>query len=126
MAKWLSEEWFAQAVRLAADQPLRPGASARMQFVLTGGPQGKTTYYWVVEDGRLVRAGPGELDDAEVTLTQTWEDAEAIHRGELDAAAAFMQGRTKVSGEMGRLLAVLAASSSPEHRAWQKKLAATL
>lgn len=118
MSEWLSEAWFEELRQVLADQPEHPGASARVQFVLVGGPDGEVRYFWVVEDGRVVACSLGDLlDDAELTLTESWEDALAMQRGELDPSAAFMQGRIKVGGSMTRLLALLPLLSSAEHRA---------
>ena len=42
-----------------------------------------------------------------MTLTTAWADAMAIQKGELDANAAFMQGKVKVTGNMAKVLALL-------------------
>jgi putative sterol carrier protein len=39
-----------------------------------------------------------------VTITQDYETAAALSRAELNAQAAFMQGKLKVQGNMGKLL----------------------
>ncbi len=114
MAKWLTQEWLDESTKLAAGQPERPGATARLQYVITDGPDGDVSYYWVVVDGRLVENRLGELVDAEVTLTETHDDAMAIQRGELDANLAFMQGRIKVGGDVAKLMALLPITTSPE------------
>ena len=103
MAKWLTQEWLDEGRKLAEGQPERPGATARMQYVVTGGPDGDVRYYWVLENGKLLESQLGDLPDAEVTLTQSYEDAMRIQKGELDANAAFMQGRVKVTGNMAKL-----------------------
>ena len=41
---------------LSESQPERPGATARMQYVVTGGPDGDVKYYWVLENGKLLEA----------------------------------------------------------------------
>ncbi|HEX4217124.1 MAG TPA: SCP2 sterol-binding domain-containing protein [Acidimicrobiales bacterium] len=122
MAKWLSPAWFDETRALAADQPDRPGASARMQYEVTGGPDGDVKYYWVLEDGHLRESALGVLADAEVTLTTAWPDAVAIQKTELDANAAFMQGRVKVSGDMGKVLALLPITNAPEYRDLQRRI----
>lgn len=124
MAKFLTDEWFAEQRRLSESQPERPGASARMQFEVTGGPDGNVSYFWVLEDGKLLQAELGTLDDAEVTLTQSWDDAVAIQKGELDANAAFMQGRVKVTGNMAKVMSLLPITSSPEYKQLQEELRA--
>ena len=124
MPTWLTQEWMDEQTRLAADQPERPGATARMQYVITGGPNGDVKYYWILEDGHLKENRLGTIDDAEVTLTQSYEDALKVQQGELDEQAAFMQGRVKVVGNMAKLMALLPITSSPEYRELQDKIRA--
>ncbi|MGA3216714.1 MAG: SCP2 sterol-binding domain-containing protein [Acidimicrobiales bacterium] len=119
MAKWLTQEWLDEGRLLAEGQPERPGATARLQYVITDGPEGDIRYYWVLENGKLLESRLGELPDAEVTLTQNYEDAMRIQKGELDANAAFMQGRVKVTGNMAKLLALLPITSSAEYKQLQ-------
>lgn len=122
MPKYLTQEWLDDARALAKDQPERPGASATMQFVVTGGPEGDIKYYWVLENGVLAEASLGELPDAEITLTTSYPDSVAIQKGELDANAAFMQGKTKVTGNMGKLMQLMPLTMSAEYRALQDQV----
>ena len=124
MAKWLSQEWLDEGRKLAEGQPERPGATARMQYVVTGGPDGDVRYYWVLENGKLLESQLGDLPDAEVTLTQSYEDAMRIQKGELDANAAFMQGRVKVTGNMAKLMALLPITNSAEYKQLQTEILA--
>ena len=119
MAKWLTQEWLDEGKALSVSQPERPGATARMQYVVTGGPDGDIKYYWVLENGKLLESQIGDLEDAEVTLTQSYEDAMRIQKGELDANAAFMQGRVKVTGNMAKLMAMLPITNSAEYKQLQ-------
>jgi predicted lipid carrier protein YhbT len=124
MSKWLSQEWLDESRKLAEGQPERPGATARMQYVVTGGPDGDVRYYWVLENGKLLESQLGDLPDAEVTLTQSYEDAMRIQKGELDANAAFMQGRVKVTGNMAKLMALLPITNSAEYKQLQTEIQA--
>ena len=124
MPKWLTQEWLDEQQKLGESQPERPGATARMQYVVTGGPHGDIRYYWLLENGRLVESRLGEISDPEVTLTVTYEDAMMIQKGELDPNAAFMQGRVKVTGNMAKLMALLPITSSPEYKQFQEQLRA--
>ena len=124
MPKYLSQEWLDEARALAKDQPERPGASATMQFVVTGVPDGDAKYYWVLQDGQLAEASVGELPDSEVTMTTSYQDSVAIQKGELDANAAFMQGKTKVTGNMGKLMQLMPLTMSPGYKALQEKVRA--
>ncbi|HEX9546814.1 MAG TPA: SCP2 sterol-binding domain-containing protein, partial [Acidimicrobiales bacterium] len=122
MSKWLSQEWLDETRKMADSQPERPGASAKMQYVVTGGPDGDIKYYWVLENGKLLESNLGELPEVEVTMTQTYEDAMKIQKGELDANAAFMQGRIKVSGNMAKLMALMPLTNAPEYKDLQKQI----
>ena len=52
----------------------------------------------VVIDANGARAGD---DEAEVTLTASAEDFQAMMEGELNPTTAFMTGKLKVDGDMG-------------------------
>jgi putative sterol carrier protein len=122
MPKFLSQEWHDDCRKLAEGQPERPGASARMQYVVTGAPDGDVRYFWLLENGKLIESGLGDMEEAEITLTQSYEDAMAIQKGELDANAAFMQGRVKVTGNMAKLMSLLPITNSPEYKALQGEI----
>ncbi|MBK5289729.1 MAG: SCP2 sterol-binding domain-containing protein [Acidimicrobiia bacterium] len=122
MAKYLSDAWLDEARALAADQPERPGATARMQYVVTGGPDGDIKYWWRLEDGRLLDSATGVIEDPDFTMTLTYEDSVKIQRGELDANAAFMQGRMKVTGNLGALMQLMPLTTSPEYKAVQAEI----
>ena len=56
------------------------------------------------------------------TLTTTYDDSVKIQKGELDPNAAFMQGRMKVTGNMGKLMSLMPLTQSPEYKAIQQKI----
>ena len=122
MEQYLTQEWLDQGRELAKEQPERAGASAKMQYVVTGGPDGPIKYYWVLEDGKLLESQLGVIADADFTMTLTYEDSAAVARGELDANAAFMQGRMKVAGNMGKLMQLLPLTQSAEYLALQEQI----
>ena len=122
MAKYLSQEWLDEGRELAQEFPERPGASARMQYVVTGGPEGDVKYYQVIDNGKMLESQLGEDPDAEFTLTLSYADSVAVQKGELDANAAFMQGRMKVTGNMGKLMSLMPLTQSPEYKAINEKI----
>ncbi len=125
MAKWLSQEWMDESRKMAEGQPERPGATARMQYVITGTgvpDGGEVHYYWILENGKLLDAKVGDLEDPEVTLTMSIEDHKNIQLGTLDANTAFMQGRIKVTGNMAKLMGLLPITNSPEYKALQNEI----
>ena len=122
MPKYLSQEWLDEGRTLAESQPERPGASAKMQYVVTGGPEGDIKYYWVLDNGKLLESHLGEIADADFTLTLSYDDSVKVAQGELDANAAFMQGRMKVAGNMGKLMQLMPLTNSPEYKALQDEI----
>lgn len=122
MAKYLTQEWLDLQKELAAEFPERPGATARMQYVVTGGPDGDVQYYTVIENGKIVESSLGEDAQAEFTLTQSYDDSVKVTKGELDANAAFMQGKVKVTGNMGKLMSLMPLTQSPEYKAIAEKV----
>ena len=124
MAKYLSQEWLDEGRKLSQEFPERPGATARMQFAVTGGPGGDVRYYQVLDNGKILESTLGEDPNADFTITTTYEDSKKIQEGELDANAAFMQGRMKVTGNMGKLMALMPLTQSPEYKAIQEKIRA--
>ncbi|MDP8987428.1 MAG: SCP2 sterol-binding domain-containing protein [Actinomycetota bacterium] len=122
MVKYLSPEWMELNKELAADFPETPGATARLQYVVTGGPDGDVRYHHVIENGRTLELALGDDPEAEVTLTASYADKLDIDRGELDASAAFMQGRVKCSGNMAKVMALLPLTNKPEYQAIQDRM----
>ncbi len=107
MARFLTEEWTKDVVRAAngsdAARSALAGAAITIQQVVTGTPSGDTKYWTKLSDGQLDVA-LGDASDPDVTITQDYETAVAINRGDLVPQAAFMQGKLKISGNMGKML----------------------
>jgi putative sterol carrier protein len=121
--RYLTQEWLDEFRRLAHDQPARPGTSVKVQYHTTGGPHGDVAYYWVIQDGKILEAQLGEMADADFTISQEYDDAGRIQRGELDATTAFMQGKMKVSGNMPRMMALIPLTNSPEWKSLMQRVA---
>ena len=122
MSKYLTQEWLDETAKMGDSQPERPGASARMQYAITGGPEGDIKYYWILENGKILESKLGELPDADFTMTLTYDDSVKVQKGELDPNAAFMQGRMKVTGNMGKLMTLMPLTNSPEYKALQEEI----
>lgn len=122
MPKYLTQEWLDTQRKIAQEFPERPGATAHLQYIVTGGPDGEVRYYWVVENGKVLEDQLGEDPDAEVTMTITWDDSMKMQKGELDETAAFMQGRLKVQGNMGKLMSLMPLTQSAEYKAIKAKI----
>lgn len=116
MVRYLSAEWMALIKELAATFPETPGATARLQYVITGGPDGEVRYHHVVDNGQTVEHALGDDPEAEVTLTSTYDDKMKVDKGELDANAAFMQGRVKITGNIAKVMALLPLTNKAEYQ----------
>ena len=73
------------------------GINAIVLFDLSGEEGGKWTA--TLADGE-VKVEEGETASPSMTLSMDAQDLVAMSNGELNAVAAFMQGRIKVSGDM--------------------------
>jgi len=114
--EFLSEDWVALQRELGAALPARPGASARVQYTVTGAP-GEVVYWLAWEDGRVVDSGLGPDPAAAVMLTTPRALAAELAAGRVEPSVAFMQGRMKTSGDQAALLRVLAVTATPEFEA---------
>jgi putative sterol carrier protein len=122
MAKYLSQEWLDLYQQLAQDFPERAGANATMQYVITGTPDGDVSYVQKIENGKMLESRLGDSEEADFTLSLGYEDSKKIQKGELDANAAFMQGKLKVTGNLGKLMALMPLTQSPEYKEIQGRL----
>lgn len=124
MAAFLSDEWLAGGADPLAVASAEVGLATSIQHVVTGSPFGEVRYGTVVAADGTRTWVVGDLDEPEVSLTDTYANAVKLLRGELDPNAAFMSGVTKVAGHTGRLLEVLAASQGEAYAAARAELAA--
>ncbi len=100
MAGFLTEAWLDDLERAAQRAELDTKGALVLQQVIPDGPDGReVAYALVVRDGR-VTLERGRVADPDLSFTQDLATAEAIHRGELSAQAAFMQGRLRLGGDL--------------------------
>lgn len=125
MTQYLSPTWAEHPFDPAAEAYAAAGGTLRLGRVVTGGPDGDVRYTAVIGEGE-VRYERGVVDDVDVTLTDTYANALAQARGELDPNAAFMRGQTKVSGPTSAVLAILAVTKSELYEVERRKLAGQL
>ncbi len=107
MVRFLSAEWVQELVAALDGSDVRSSVAEvelTLKQVITRGPDGEVSY-WTSFSGGTVSGGLGEPPaPADVTITQDYETAVGLSRGEFKPQAAFMQGRLKVTGNMGKLL----------------------
>lgn len=108
MSTFLSEDYMAEATAAlnasAEFANAMDGVELGLQFVVSDHPSdGELAYYLDINEGNAVM-GRGELENADVTVTNTYETAVGISKGELNTQMAFMTGKLKVAGNMAKLM----------------------
>lgn len=114
----LTQDWLDAQREATAGLPERPGASATIEYRVSGGPEGDVVFHTVLADGRITWSSLGPAEpEPDFTVLVPHAEYLAIVRGELDQNVGFMQGRVKVTGNIGRMLSVLPVTTSAEWRA---------
>jgi SCP-2 sterol transfer family len=100
LAGFLTDAWLDDLEAAARAAKVASAVHLVLQQIVPDGPDGhEVAYALVVADGRL-RVERGRVGAADLTFTQDRATAEAIHRGDLSAQAAFMQGRLRLGGDL--------------------------
>lgn len=106
MARYLSPEWFTE-MRTAASKYQPAGASesgpVTLRETVTGTPDGDVSYLMTITATTIDISLESE-EVADVTFTQDYGTASAMHRGELTTQDAFFAGRVRVAGHLNTLL----------------------
>jgi hypothetical protein len=117
--EWLSDEWVQASGSALAEVVLGPDVQGVVAVELTG--PGGGTYWRRWAGGKVVDGGSGKPETApELTVTLSDVDARAFWKGSWSPSVAFMRGRLKMTGDMGILLPLLAATATPAFAAPQR------
>jgi hypothetical protein len=79
------------------------GVEMSLLFIVTDGPSGDVKQVVDIKDGAAT-VSIGDIDDPTITITAGYDTMAAISKGELNTQMAFMTGKLKVSGDMGKLM----------------------
>lgn len=120
----LSQGWLDLRLEHLGSLPEVEGASARLHHVVSGGPDGDVRFSEVYVDGRLIEASLVPGAEADLELIYKHDVATELATGDLDLVDGFMQGRVKLVGSTGRLMDLLPALQSAEHKAAEAAVAA--
>ena len=100
-------EWIdAYNATVAADDSVRAamkGKNAVLQMLIAEAPGGEIHYWLRIGDG-TVSAALGDAENAEVTISQSYDTAAKVNSGELDGQKAFTQGKVKIKGKMMKMM----------------------
>jgi len=124
VAQFLSQEWLDLQTKYAESLPERQGATARLQYKITGGPGGEVTFHTVIENGRVIENALGEDPQTDFAMTLPYKEFTRVAKGEVDASAMFMQGKLKVVGSARTLLSLMPLTQSAEYRDLTAKVSA--
>ena len=106
--KFLTEEWMsALADHINADEAFKSAiatVSLSLNFVVTEVPDGGDVKYSIALDGGSAAIEPGEIEGGDATITNDFDTATAISKGELNTQMAFMTGKLKVGGDMAKIM----------------------
>lgn len=106
--KFQSEEYFeaANAALKSNEDVLKAskGHNVEVQVVTTDFPEeGEKKTYLRIEKG-VPDVGIGEIEDPDAVISQDYETAVALDKGELNPQTAFMEGRMKVKGNLMKIM----------------------
>jgi putative sterol carrier protein len=109
--KYLSQEWAEEFTARAAAGNTAPykGKNAVLLNVVREVPGGDEVRYVITFADNAVAITMADAENPDVTMTQAYDTAVAINKGELDGQRAFMQGKVKVGGKMVKMMTLRAA-----------------
>ncbi|MEX2587738.1 MAG: SCP2 sterol-binding domain-containing protein [Actinomycetota bacterium] len=106
--KFQSEDYFeaANAALKKDEDALKAskGHNVEVQVITTDFPQeGEKKTYLRIKEG-VPDVGIGELEDPDAVITQDYETAVALDKGELNPQTAFMEGKMKIKGNLMKIM----------------------
>ena len=109
--RFLSDAWADELkARLNANETFRRGigsTNARIQQIITS-PDGERRYWMRTHEG-TIDIGPGDVEQPDATITQDYDTAAALARGELNPMGAYMGGKLKITGNIMMLMGLQSA-----------------
>lgn len=108
MSKFLTAEWLNDlSAALAAHEGFSQAianADISLQFEVTDAPEGAEKTYAIAVKGGAAQVTSGPAENPDVTIANSYDTAAAMAKGELNTQMAFMTGKIKVSGNMGKIM----------------------
>lgn len=105
--KFLSPEWLSEVTTALENhqgfQEAARGMELAIQFNVLESPLGDTGYHLMVTP-QAITIALGVREDLDITISQNYETAAAIMKGDLNVQSAFITGKIKVSGNLAKLM----------------------
>jgi putative sterol carrier protein len=108
VASFLTSDWMSELTTAlnahAGFKSAINNVDLTLQFVIPDAPAGAEGRYYIdVADGKAL-AAPGDAVEPDATITNNYETAVALSKGETNTQMAFMTGKIKVTGNMAKLM----------------------
>ncbi|HVL50706.1 MAG TPA: SCP2 sterol-binding domain-containing protein [Actinomycetota bacterium] len=108
--KFQSEEYFQaanEALQSSEDvAKAAKGHNVVLQVITRDFPEvGEKKSFIRIDKGAML-VGSGEVEDPDVTITQDYETAVELDKGELNPQVAFMEGRIKIKGNLMKVMSL--------------------
>ncbi len=108
MVKFLTQDWLAALTDALNGHDGFKSAIASteltLQFEVPDAPDGaEGRYYMTIAEGAATAAA-GDIEEPDATISNNYETATAVGKGDLNTQMAFMTGKLKVTGNMAKLM----------------------
>ncbi len=108
LAQFLTKDWLSALTETVNGHDGFKSAIANvdltLQFEITDAPEGTESRYYVSVGDGAAQAVAGDAEDPDATITNDYETATTISKGDLNTQMAFMTGKLKVTGNMAKLM----------------------
>jgi len=105
--KFLSPEWLSEVTTaLESHQGFQEATrdmDLAIQFTVVESPLGDTGYHLMITP-QAITIALGVREDLDITISQNYETAAAIMKGDLNVQSAFITGKIKVAGNLAKLM----------------------
>lgn len=106
--KFLTQDWLAALTEALNGHDGFKSAIASteltLQFDVPDAPEGTEGRYFMTVAEGAAEAAAGDVDEPDATISNSYETATAVGKGELNTQMAFMTGKLKVTGNMAKLM----------------------
>ncbi len=99
MTEAVNEDWVQTAGEAVKSLPSAGDVDARVQYTVTGGPDGKLVFGVVISGGTVTDFEVGKLSDPDCKVSLSQETFAEILGGSVAPEVAFMSGSLKVEGD---------------------------
>jgi len=108
VAKFLTTDWMSELTSTLNGHDGFTAAIAStdlvLQFEVPDAPDGTEPTYHIAIGGGSAEIAPGASASPDATISNDYETAVAMSKGDLNTQMAFMTGKLKVTGNMAKLM----------------------